>query len=156
MEHHQIALHEQRNFFLRSKEIVCKANEKQHEYAGNKIKQISFDLGEPIYFKNHRGTYKLDKTWKPYYTVIERTGRFTYRIKDQVMGVTTMSHAVDLRSSKVDEGNISDGRNRPMRKVALAAPMIDSDSEEGMIDAPPKIIDRFLKMRENPLEECLY
>lgn len=35
-----------------------------------------------------------------------------------------------------------------MRKVALAAPMIDSDSR--MRDAPPEIIDRFLKMRENP------
>lgn len=66
--------------------------------------------------------------------------------------MTTKSHAVDLRSSKVDEGNIPDGRNRPMRKVVLAAPMIDSDSEEGMIDAPLEIIDRFLKMRENPKE----
>lgn len=78
VEHHQIAFHKQRKFFLRSKAIVCKANEKQQEYAENRIKQISFELGEPIYFKNHWGGYKLDKTWKPYYTVIERTGPFTY------------------------------------------------------------------------------
>lgn len=42
-----------------------------------------------------------------------------------------------------------------MRKVTLATPMSDSDSEEDMkVDSPPDIIDRNRRVCEKPGEEC--
>lgn len=50
--------------------------------------------------------------------------------------------------------NISEGRNRLMRKVTLAVTMSDDDTEEGMIvDLPLDIIDSNLRVHENPDEE---
>lgn len=58
-------------------------------------------------------------------------------------------------SAKVKEWIISEGSNRPMRKVILAASMSDSDSEEGIIvDPPPDIIDRIRRVHGNPEKEC--
>lgn len=65
------------------------------------------------------------------------------------------AHAVDLRSTKVDEWNIPEGRNRPMRKYTIGLLVSDIDPEKGMlVDPPPDIIDKNRRVRENPEEEC--
>lgn len=86
----------------------------------------------------------MDKRWKPYYIFRERTRLVSYRIKIQLTGATTKIYAVELRSTKVDERSISDEKNRPIRKVTLAAHMRDRDSVEGIIEGLPReIIESF-------------
>lgn len=43
------------------------------------------------------------------------------------------------RITRVDEWNIPEGSNRPMRKVTLAVPVSNCDSNKGLIVDPPYI-----------------
>lgn len=77
----------------------------------------------------------------------------TKKIKGQLTDATKKSHALHLGSVKVDEWNILEGSNRPMRMFTLVAPMSVSDSEGDMIvDSAPNIIDKFWGIREKTEE----
>ena len=77
--------------------------------------------------KNHHKRNKLDQRWRPYYTIIQKTGPVSYRLKDQLTGSITKAHAEQLRAANIDNWKLPTV-NRPLRKAALAAPVSSEES----------------------------
>ena len=107
---------------------IRKARKKAIDGSRSKTKDVKFEVGDLVYYKNHHKRGKLDMRWRPYYVVIENTGPVSYRISDQLTGSVTKVHAEHLRAASVEEWEIPT-TERPLRKIALAAPMDFSDSD---------------------------
>lgn len=64
------------------KENLLESKENQQRYEGNNTKNISFEIREPVYFKNQRKRHSLNKAILYRY---KRLGAVSYKIKDQLM-----------------------------------------------------------------------
>ena len=75
---------------------------RQKKYADAKRSDVVFQVGDPVYLKNHRKTCKLSPLWQPYFRIIEQQSPLTYRLKNQLTGEVVSSHAEHLRLAKVE------------------------------------------------------
>ena len=118
---------------------IRKARKKAIDGSRSKTKDVKFEVGDLVYNKNHHKRGKLDMRWRPYYVVIENTGPVSYRIRDQLTCSVTKAHAEHLRAASIEEWEIPT-TDRPLWKIALAAPMdfsdSDTDSETEKADFP--------------------
>ena len=128
-EHHHIAFQEQHRAFTLVRNNLKKAKNKQIERSNSKTNDVDFKVGDLVYYKNHHRRGKLDKRWKPYYIVIEKTGPVSYKIKDQLTSSVVKVHAEQLRQAKIEQWVIPTA-NRPLRKATLAAPVDSDDSNK--------------------------
>ena len=126
-EHHEIALQEMHRTFTLVRNNIRKVRKKGIEGSRSKTKDVKFKVGYLVYYKNHHKRGKLDVCWRPYYAVIENTGPVSYRIRNQLTGSVTKAHAEHLRAASIEEWEIPTSV-RPLRKIALAAPIDSSDS----------------------------
>ena len=68
---HQIALQRQHKTFTLVHRYVKQAKKIQAKYNDQNSKDIQFEIGDPVYYKNHRRKNKLDSKWKPFFRIIE-------------------------------------------------------------------------------------
>ena len=102
-EHHEIALQEMHRTFTLVRNNIRKARKKATDGSRSKTKDVKFEVGDLVYYKNHHRRGKLDVRWRPYYVVIENTGPVSYRIRDQLTGSVTKVHAEHLRAASIEE-----------------------------------------------------
>ena len=77
-DYHQIALQEQHRAFVSVGNHLKKAKKRQAKYADKGTKEIEFQVGDPVFYKNNQRKSKLDLKWKPYYRIIEKIGLVSY------------------------------------------------------------------------------
>ena len=140
-EQHAIALQEMHRTFTLVRSNLKKARKQAIDRSRSKTKDVEFNVGDLVYYKNHQRKGKLDKRWKPYYVVVEKTGPVSYKIRDQLTSSITKVHAEHLRAASIEKWDIPDTQ-RPLRKIVLAAPVdssdSDSESEAEHVDYPTR------------------
>ena len=94
---HQISLEIQHESFMEVHRNLKKAKRTQAFYTYRKAKPVTFQIGDPVYYKNFNKKNKLDVRWRPYFRIIEKTSDVTFLIKNQLDGTTTKAHAEQLR-----------------------------------------------------------
>jgi hypothetical protein len=94
---HEIALQQQHKTFLLVHRRLRKEKKRQAKYADQNSQVQQFQIGDPVYYKNHRKTSKLQNNWKPYYRIIDQITPVTCIIKNQLDGATVQLHANHLR-----------------------------------------------------------
>ena len=132
-EHHEIALQEMHRCFTLVRSNIKKARKVAIDRSLSKTKDVEFKVGDLVYYKNHHRRGKLDMRWRPYYVVVEKTGPVSYRIRDQLTGSVTKTHAEHLRAASIEEWEIPT-TERPLRKAVVAAPVESSDSDSESMD----------------------
>ena len=102
------------------------AKRKQAKYANKNRKDMVFNIGDPVYFKNHiKG--KLGQHWKPYYRIIEKKTPVTFTLKDQLTGDTVPAHATHIQHANIDEWEIpKDQANKRFRRANFVVPPSES------------------------------
>ena len=105
-------------------------NKKYHDKKSN-VKEVSFNLGDAVYFKNHERQNKLDTKWIPHYRVIKVKGPTSYMIKDQITGKVKSVHAKDLRiATESDLWGKQIPTPTKMRPSKLVVPPSDNENSE--------------------------
>lgn len=153
---HEIALQEQHKTFTQVRRSMKRAKQKQARYHDKNTKDISFEIGDPVYYKNNNRKGKLDLKWKPYYRILDKTGPVSYVIKNQLDGSTARVHAELLRLANIDWDDIKPQENetRPLRKTQYVVPPEKESDSETTIDSDDdtplqNLIDKYRKEREN-------
>ena len=73
---HQIALQEQHKAFMLVHGRLRKQQRKQAKYANKKRKDITYKVGDPVFYKKHVRT-KTEGRWRPFYRIIEQKSPVT-------------------------------------------------------------------------------
>ena len=127
---HQIALQEQHKTFTRARQNMIKAKHTQAKYADRGTKNVTFEVNDPVFYKNNQRKGKLDVKWKSYFRIIQKKSPTTYVIKSQLDGHTCKVHAELLRPAKINDWQIPKSETgRPIRKAAYVIPSDDSERE---------------------------
>ena len=79
-DHHQIALQEQHKAFVSVRNHLKKAKKRQAKYANRGTKEVKFEVGDPVFYKNMTRKNKFDMRFMPYYRIIQQTGPVSYII----------------------------------------------------------------------------
>ena len=132
-----------------------KAKKRQAKYADRNAKDVTFQIGDPVYLKRHQRANKLQGKWIPYYRILEKRSPVTYIIRNQLDGSTLKTHAEHLRLASL-EWEPPKG-DRPLRKARYAMPIkSSSESESESEDERPvarKIAKRYVKERDGSSDE---
>merc|ERR1711951_89853 len=78
---------------------VRKSQQKNIFYHDRKAKNINYQVGDHVYYKNFNRTTKLDKKWLPYYIILEKHSPVSFIIKHQLDNTTKKAHAAQLRKT---------------------------------------------------------
>ncbi|KAK3107412.1 hypothetical protein FSP39_013983 [Pinctada imbricata] len=128
---HKIALQQQHKSFTLVHRNMKEAKRKQKQYADKNSTEENFQIGDPVYVRNHRRDNKLDVKWQPYFRIIDQTGPLSFIVKNQLDGNTTKTHARHLRPAKIDEWKVPrDSAGHILRKTTYVVPPEQSDSDE--------------------------
>jgi transposase InsO family protein/predicted aspartyl protease len=130
-DQYQIALNQQHKSFVLVHRHTKEARKRRKKYADRHSKEEKFQVGDPVYLKNHRKTNKLDNKWTPYYRIIEQTGPVSFIVKNQLNGTTTKTHARHIRPANIAEWPTpTPSGERLLRKSNYVIPPEESDDEE--------------------------
>ena len=134
-ELHRILLDAQHEQFVRVHRRMKKQKKRQARYANRNTKEIDFRVGDPVYLKNHKKTCKLSSAWEPYYRIIEQKSPLTFRIKNQMTGEVTSTHAEHLALATTEwdltqQPPPEQGRTRVKYVVSDESSSHDSQSDE--------------------------
>ena len=157
---HQISLQEQHKAFMLVHGRLKKQKRRQAKYANKNCKDIQFKVGDPVFYRKHARTGKLDIKWEPFYRVIECKSPVTYVIRNQLDGRTVKVHARHLKLAKVDDWEIpKTSEGRPIRKAAYVVPPPDTDksssdsSESESVNPQMKLAAKYRREREDSDDE---
>ena len=124
------------------------------EYADRNSKEENFQIGDPVYLKNHRRTSKLDIKWKGYYRITDQTGPLTFVCRNQLDGTTTKTHARHMRHAKIDEWKVpKDTEGRLLRRTTYVVPPEEESSSEGETTPLQKIVRHKQQERDGSSDE---
>ena len=138
---HKIALQQQHKSFTLVHRHMKEAKRKQKEYADRNSKEENFQIGDPVYLKNHRRTSKLDIKWKKYYRITDQTGPLTFVCRNQLDGTTTKTHARHIRQAKIDEWKVPrNTEGRLLRRTTYVVPPEEEASSEEEMTPLQKIV----------------
>ena len=150
---HKIALEQQHKSFMQVHNYLKKAKRRQAKYADKNSKDIPFEVGDPVYLKNHIRKSKLDRRWNPYWRIIKKTSPVTFLIRNQLDGKTTKTHAEHLRKANIEDWDIPmDTEGKPKRRAAYVVPPDESETDDSSDDESvplAKLAERYRKEREN-------
>ena len=132
---HQIALQRQHKTFTLVHRYMKQAKKIQAKYNDQNSKDIQFEIGDPVYYKNHRRKNKLDSKWKPFFRIIERKSPLTYVIRNQLDGTTIKVHVQHLRKAQVEKWHTPPlNSNKQLRSQVFVVPPEESDTDSGASD----------------------
>jgi hypothetical protein len=145
-EYHKIALQEQHNTFLSVYKNLKKAKREQASYAGKTAKDIKFEIGDPVFYKNFRKRSKLDVNWKPFYRIMEKKSPLTYIIKNQLDNSTVKVHAEQIRLANINDWSIpkADNTGRPKRNATFVVTPEKSDTDDAS-EIPESVLPQVAK-----------
>ncbi|KAK6173844.1 hypothetical protein SNE40_017230 [Patella caerulea] len=157
-EFHQIALENQHKAFLLVHKNLKKAKRRQAHYADKNSKAIAFEVGDPVYIKNHLRKSKLQSKWKPFYRIITKTGPLSFIVKNQLDGSTTKSHAEHLRLANLDNWDIPTDNIPKLRQANYVVPPDDSSDDDmdhvnDLDPTPFDITDQYRRERDDSSDE---
>ncbi|OOY67330.1 RNase H-like domain-containing protein, partial [Solemya velum gill symbiont] len=132
-ELHKVALQEQHKSFIWVHKHLKEVKQKQKEYSDRNSKEIQFQIGDPVYLKNHRKMSKLDGRWLPYYRITNQTGPLSFTIRNQLNGTVTKTHTRHIRPAEIEEWQIPKATDN-RRLHSYAVPPIVSDEETDIPD----------------------
>ena len=151
---HKIALQQQHKSFSLVHRHMKEAKRKQKEYADRNSKEENFQIGDPVYLKNHRRTSKLDIKWKGYYRITDQTGPLTFVCRNQLDGTITKTHARHMRHAKIDEWKIPrDTEGRLLRRTTYVVPPEEESSSEEETTPLQKIVRHKQQERDGSSDE---
>jgi hypothetical protein len=127
-QYHKIALERQHKSFLLVHKLQKRAKRRQVRYANKGVKNVEFQVGDPVYFKNHVRENKLSSRWLPYYRIIEQTSPVNFMITNQLTGKTTKAHAEQIRLASL-EWEIPKQAHKPNQRKATMAVPVETDSD---------------------------
>ena len=64
---HQISLQEQHKAFILVHSSLRKQQRKQEKYVNKNRKDITYQIGDPVYWKKHKREGKIDTYFAPFY-----------------------------------------------------------------------------------------
>lgn len=67
------------------------------------MKDIKFEINDPVYYKNFQRKNKLEDRWKSHYLIMEQKGPLTFLIKNQLDNSVVQVHADQIRHANIDE-----------------------------------------------------
>ena len=151
---HKIALQQQHKSFTLVHRHMKKAKRKQKEYADRNSKEENFQIGDPVYLKNHRRTNKLDIKWRPFFRITDQTGKLSFVCRNQLDGTTTKTHARHMRHAKIDEWKVPrDTEGRMLRRSTYVVPPEDESSSEEETTPLQKIVRHKQQERDGSSDE---
>ncbi|MEW8548330.1 MAG: DDE-type integrase/transposase/recombinase, partial [Candidatus Thiodiazotropha sp.] len=152
---HQISLQEQHKAFMLVHGRLRKQQRKQDKYANKNRKDISYKVGDPVYWQKHKRQGKIDKNYHPYYRIIEQKSPVTYVIRNQLDGTTEKVHADHLKLAKIDQWTIpKTATGQPIRKAAYVVPPPSDDSlSESSESEPENPQEKLIKYARNERED---
>ena len=106
-----------------------KAKETRNEFANRKRKLINFKVGDPVFLKNFTKSTKLDKNWLTHYTIIEKRGPVSFKVRNQMTGKVKRVHANSLRLANI-AWKTPKQEGRPIRKTRLVTSLSESSESE--------------------------
>ena len=153
---HEVALQQQHKSFVMVHRHMKEAKRRQKEYADRNSKDDNFQVGDPVYLRNHRRTNKLDVKWSPFFRVISKTGPLSFVVRSQLDGTTTKVHARHLRHANIDEWEIPrDEDGRLLRRTTYVVPPEQSDNDQEEQTTPlQKVIRHKQQEREDSDDEA--
>lgn len=126
---HKIALEQQHKAFTLVHKYLTRSKKRQAKYANRHTKNVEYNVGDPVYYKNF-SQGKLLNRWYPYYRIIKKTSPVNFVIKNQLDGSTENVHAENIRLAHIDVWPIpKSGSEKRIRKAAYAVPPSDSSSD---------------------------
>ena len=154
-EPHQVGLEQMHKSFMTVYNHMRKAKKRQAKYTDKNAKDVTFQVGDPVYLKKHQRANKLQGKWIPYYRILEKRSPVTYIIRNQLDGSTLKTHAEHLRLANLEWETPKQDRN--LRKARYAMPIessSDSESEsEDEIPVAKKIAKRYVKEKDGSSDE---
>ena len=124
----QIALQEQNKAFMLVHCPLRKQQRKQAKYGNKKRKDVTYNIGDPVFYKKHV-RIKIEGRWRLYYRIIEQKSPVTYVLKNQLDNRTVEAHANDIKFAKVDTWHIpKPDVGQPRRRAAYVVPPVSDDS----------------------------
>ena len=100
----RISLQEQHKAFILVHGRLRKQQHKHDKYANKNRKDISYNVGDPVYWEKHKREGKIDNYFYPYYRVIEKVSPVTYIIRNQLDGTTQSVHADHINWPRLISG----------------------------------------------------
>ena len=157
---HQMALQEQHKAFMLVYGRLKKQQRKQAKYENKNRKDVTYKVGDPVFYRNHVRT-KIEGRWRPFYRIIEQKSPVTYILKNQLDNKTVEAHADHMKIAKVDTWHIPKTETgKPHRRAAYVVPpeSEESSSESGSSesereDPRKKLVDLTRRERENSDDE---
>ena len=152
-ENHQIQLQEMHRTFTMVRNNTMKAKRRAIERSRKRTKEVEFEVGDLVYYKNHQRTGKLDRRWTPHYIVIEKTGPVSYKIKEQLSGSVTKAHAEHLRAAHLEEWEEHNTETPLQMKSVPTNADRDTSASESDDDPADYPTEKCRRQREDPTNE---
>ena len=73
-DHHRIILEQLHKIFTQVRRRIRRAQKRRNDRINRNREEVSFKIGDPVYYKIHLRDGKLDQRWGPYYRIVEQTG----------------------------------------------------------------------------------
>lgn len=141
----QLALEKAHEYFLAVHKNLRRSKQRNAKYKDKLAKEVTFEVGNPVYLKKHKRSSKLCSKWEPFYRIVKQRSPLTYIIRNQLDGREVETHAKHLRLANVSDWEIRpQDEIRQRRKARFVESPYESESEsEGKGETPlRKLVDK--------------
>ena len=130
---HRLALEKQHEAFMLVHKHLREAKKKSARRFNEEADNEPFQVGDPVYLKNHTRKSKLDGFAAAFYRIVEQKSPHTFLCRNQLDGTIVESHARHMRHARIDGWKITkQDRNRKLRKAryVVSPPSTDTEPQE--------------------------
>lgn len=127
-DYHKISLERQHQTFMNMRRNLRKARNKQKKYHDRDVKEIKFQVGDPVYLRNQNRQSKLDDKWISHYRVIELNSPVTSTIRNQLTGDVKRVHNEHLVLADLTDWPVPAPR-KDIRKARYVVTPEETDTE---------------------------
>ena len=138
-EYHKQAIENYHKTFLQTVKYIRKS--KIPSKKDSKRKEISFNIGDHIYYRNHRKSNKLENNWITHFIIVDKTGPVNYIIRNQLTGRLTRAHVNSLRPARIQwkVPKLDQDRSKPRNAQLAEVPPSSSDTSGSENEIPSSI-----------------
>ncbi len=135
---------------------ISKAKQKQKDYIDKNSKDIKFEIGDSVYYKNFHKKSKIDQNWLPHFRIVRQTSPVTFEIRNQITSDLIKAHANQLRIAKLDWSTPKESSPKPFRKAQYVIPpesSSDSESDSAQTEHDKQFSQRFRRQNSGSSAE---